>query len=239
MKSEQDDVRISQSAKEEDAAQSEPSLSLWGQLWVSQRENIRILAIALVIAIFLRIFVAEPRFIPSNSMEPTLHIGDRLLVEKVSYSLHPPRIGDIIVFEPPPQLREFGYTGKQAFIKRVIATPGKTVSVVNQQVLVDGQPLQESYILEPPEYVMTPITVPPGTVFVMGDNRNDSNDSHVWGVLPQDNIIGVARFRFWPLSRLGNVSIARPTVGQPAVNEGAPAMLSLMPMLDFGFSISD
>jgi signal peptidase I len=164
------------------------------------------LAIALVIAIFLRIFVAEPRFIPSNSMEPTLHIGDRLLVEKISYRLHPPQVGDIIVFEPPPQLREYGYTRKQAFIKRVIATSGETINVEHQQVFVDGHPLQESYILEPPEYLMGSITIPPNTVFVMGDNRNDSNDSHVWGVLPQKNIIGVARFRFWPLSRLGNVT---------------------------------
>jgi signal peptidase I len=180
--------------------------SFWGTFWAGQRENVRILAIALVIAVMLRIFVAEPRFIPSNSMEPTLHIGDRLLVEKVSYRLHEPHSGDIIVFAPPAQLREYGYTGKQAFIKRVIATAGETVTVENHQVLIDGQPLQETYTLEPPDYIMRSITVPPDSVFVMGDNRNDSNDSHVWGVLPEDNIIGVARFRFWPISRLGAVS---------------------------------
>ena len=173
--------------------------------WQGQRENIRILAIALLIAVVMRIFVAEPRFIPSNSMEPTLQIGDRLLVEKISYHLHPPRPGDIVVFEPPPQLRDYGYTNRQAFIKRVIATPGETVVVHNHQVFVDGVPLQEPYVLEAPDYGMLPVAVPPDMVFVMGDNRNDSNDSHVWGVLPQGNIIGLARFRFWPLSRLGNV----------------------------------
>jgi signal peptidase I len=178
----------------------------WRQWLAGQWENLRILTIALFIALLLRIFVAEPRFIPSNSMEPTLHIGDRLLVEKVSYRLHPPRFGDIVVFQPPPQLADYGYTHKQAFIKRVIGTPGETVVVAHQQVFIDGTPLPEEYILEPPEYEMLPLDVPPGTVFVMGDNRNDSNDSHVWGVLPEANIIGVARFRFWPLSRIGRVS---------------------------------
>ncbi|MGF1524788.1 MAG: signal peptidase I [Leptolyngbyaceae cyanobacterium] len=182
------------------------SQPFWRQFFSSQRENIRVLAIAFAIALFMRFFVAEPRFIPSNSMEPTLHIGDRLLVDKVSYQFYPPHAGDIVVFQPPPQLREYGYTGKQAFIKRIIATPGQTIAVAHQQVFVDGTPLQEPYILEPPAYDMPPVAVPPATVFVMGDNRNDSNDSHVWGFLPQDNIIGPARFRFWPFSRLGRVA---------------------------------
>jgi signal peptidase I len=183
----------------------EPSSS-WQKLLLGQGENIRILAIALVIAVLLRLFVAEPRFIPSNSMEPTLQVGDRLLVEKVSYRWQPPHDGDIVVFTPPPQLQEYGYTDRQAFIKRVVATPGETVTVKDHQVLVDGAPLQEDYVLESPEYAMPPITVPPGGLFVMGDNRNDSNDSHVWGVLPQENIVGRARFRFWPFSRVGEIS---------------------------------
>ncbi len=203
MKSKPDERSIPDTS-EQSASPSE--LSLWRRLWESQRENIRILAIALVIAIFLRVFIAEPRFIPSNSMEPTLHIGDRLLVDKISTRLHPPHVGDIIVFQPPPQLREYGYRGDQAFIKRVIATPGETVTVTDHHVLVDGKPLQESYTLEAPDYLMGSITVPTGGLFVMGDNRNDSNDSHVWGILPQDNVIGIARFRFWPLSRTGSVA---------------------------------
>ncbi|MEM1280457.1 MAG: signal peptidase I [Cyanobacteria bacterium P01_H01_bin.152] len=183
-----------------------PESPFWQHLWEGQRENVRILAVALVIAVFLRFVVAEPRFIPSNSMEPTLHVGDRLLVDKVSTRLHPPHFGDIVVFKPPPQLQDYGYSGKQAFIKRVIATAGETVTVTNHQVIVDGNTLREAYTLEPPDYLMGSITVPPGNLFVMGDNRNDSNDSHVWGTLPQDNVIGIARFRFWPLSRFGQVS---------------------------------
>lgn len=194
----------SSSAEASGTTEASPS-PFWRQVLAGQRENIRILAIALVIAIFMRFFVAEPRFIPSDSMEPTLHVGDRLLVEKISYRLHPPHRGDIIVFQPPLQLRQYGYTGKQAFIKRVIATPGQTVAVIGHQVVVDGATLQEPYILEPPTYDMVPVTVPSGTVFVMGDNRNDSNDSHVWGFLPEDNIIGLARFRFWPFARFGSV----------------------------------
>lgn len=184
----------------------EPSPSFWQTLWSRQGANIRLLAVSLVIAILMRLFVAEPRFIPSNSMEPTLHIGDRLLVEKVSYRLHPPHAGDIVVFQPPPQLREYGYTGKQAFIKRIIANSGETIAVQNHQVIVNGESLQEPYTLEAPDYRMPPVTVPAGTVFVMGDNRNDSNDSHVWGFLPQENIIGQARVRFWPFSRIGRIS---------------------------------
>lgn len=204
MKSEQNDAPATkQSATENSPVAEAVSPPLWQQIWVGQKENIRILAIALVIAIVLRLFVAEPRFIPSNSMEPTLHIGDRLLVEKVSHHLHSPRAGDIVVFEPPPQLQEYGYSTQQAFIKRIIATPGETVSVSDHTVFVDGVPQRENYILEAPDYIMGAVTVPPDTVFVMGDNRNDSNDSHVWGVLPENNIIGVARVRFWPLSQVG------------------------------------
>jgi signal peptidase I len=219
-------VPSQESSEARSGASESPEPTSGSRFWQSQRENIRILAIALVIAIALRIFVAEPRFIPSNSMEPTLHIGDRLLVEKISYRLHPPHVGDIIVFAPPPQLQEYGYTGKQAFIKRVIATPGETVAVTNQQVMIDGQPLLESYTLEPPAYLMSPLTVPPDTVFVMGDNRNDSNDSHVWGVLPDENIIGVARFRFWPLSRLGMVTAVTPQYASSPQSPTAPRITS-------------
>mgnify|MGYP001790720943 FL=1 len=170
-------------------------------------ENVRLVAIALTIAIFVRFFIAEPRFIPSPSMVPTLAVGDRLLVEKVSYHLHPPTRGDIVVFEPPPQLQEYGYQASQAFIKRVVGLPGQKVQVSQGKVYVNGEPLAESYILEAPQYEMPPVTVPAGQLFVMGDNRNDSNDSHVWGFLPIENVIGRAALRFWPLDKAGTVSV--------------------------------
>lgn len=174
-------------------------------LWEKWRENIVLLVVALALSLLIRIFVAEPRYIPSDSMFPTLEIGDRLVVEKVSYRLHPPEFGDIIVFAPPPQLRAQGYTENQAFIKRIIGQPGQQVAVRGGRVYLDGRPLPEDYIAEPPDYDWGPHPVPAGQYFVMGDNRNDSNDSHIWGFLPEENIIGRAAFRFWPFDRLGNV----------------------------------
>lgn len=169
-----------------------------------QRENLQILVIALVLAVVIRIFIAEPRYIPSDSMEPTLLVGDRLVVEKVSYRLHPPQTGDIIVFDPPAQFQEqFGFIPDKAFIKRIIGMPGDIVQIEAGTVYRNGQPLVEPYIAEAPSYEMLPVQVPTDHYFVMGDNRNNSNDSHVWGFLPRHNIIGRAVFRFFPFQRLG------------------------------------
>ncbi|PPS44195.1 signal peptidase I [Chroococcidiopsis sp. TS-821] len=179
--------------------------SFWLRVWHSQKENLILILIALVLAFLIRTFVAEPRYIPSDSMLPTLHMGDRLVVEKVSYWLHPPMTGDIIVFEPPPKLQTMGYAKDQAFIKRVIGKPGDIVAVANGKVYLNNQPLTEDYIAEPPAYQWGPQQVAENEFFVMGDNRNDSNDSHVWGFLPRENIIGRACFRFWPLKRIGFV----------------------------------
>ncbi|MEY3297696.1 MAG: putative signal peptidase [Cyanobacteriota bacterium] len=168
--------------------------------------NVRVLLIALVVALVVRVAIAEPRYIPSNSMDPTLHIGDRLLVDKLSYRWQPPHRGDIVVFNPPAQLVKLGYQNGQAFIKRIVGEPGDTIQVQSGQVVLNGQPLPETYIAEAPRYDMPALTIPPGYVFVLGDNRNDSNDSHVWGPLPQQNLIGKARLRFWPFDRLGPIS---------------------------------
>jgi signal peptidase I len=169
------------------------------------RENITTVGIAMIIALLIRIFIAEPRYIPSESMFPTLTIGDRLVIEKVSYKFHPLDRGDIIVFQPPPQLQAIGYEADRAFIKRAIAVSGDTVAVTNGIVYLNDRPLTEPYIAQAPQYNYPAVTVPEGQVFVMGDNRNNSNDSHRWGFLPQENIIGHAVFRFWPLDRFGLV----------------------------------
>lgn len=171
--------------------------------WKSWWENAQILFIALILALLIRTFVAEPRFIPSDSMLPTLQVGDRLVVEKVSYYFHPPQLGDIIVFDPPPQLQIQGYAKDQAFIKRIIGTPGQVVQVQDGKVYVDNQPLAEPYIAEAPYYNWGPQQVPADEFFVMGDNRNNSNDSHIWGFLPRQNIIGRAWLRFWTPKRIG------------------------------------
>ncbi|MEB3289741.1 MAG: signal peptidase I [Leptolyngbya sp.] len=168
--------------------------------------NVRVLLIALVVALVVRVAIAEPRYIPSNSMDPTLHIGDRLLVDKISYRWQLPHRGDIVVFNPPEQLVKLGYTRDQAFIKRIIGEPGDTIQVQGGRVILNGQSLPEAYIAEAPQYEMPAVSIPPGYVFVLGDNRNDSNDSHVWGPLPQQNLIGKARLRFWPFDRLGRIA---------------------------------
>ncbi|MCV3213598.1 signal peptidase I [Plectonema radiosum NIES-515] len=185
---------------ESDAKQTPASKS---KIWRILPENLTLVAIALCLAFLIRTFIAEPRYIPSDSMLPTLFTGDRLVVEKVSYKFHPPKTGDIIVFQPPTELQHRGYLKDQAFIKRVIGKPGEVISVAKGKVYLNGQPLEEDYIAEPPNQPFPPVTVPKDEFFVMGDNRNDSNDSRYWGFLPRKNIIGRATFRFWPFDRIG------------------------------------
>ncbi len=180
---------------------STPKNTTWQTIW----ENVQILVIAIMLAVIIRTFIAEPRYIPSESMYPTLETGDRLVVEKVSYYFHPPQPGDIIVFEPPMQLQLQGYQKSQAFIKRIVARGGDTVAVKDGKVYVNNQLLEENYILESPHYNLESVNIPEGYLFVMGDNRNNSNDSHVWGFLPEKNVIGHAIFRFFPWQRIGSI----------------------------------
>lgn len=175
------------------------------KVWRSLRENLILITIALVLAFFIRTFIAEPRYIPSNSMLPTLHIGDRLVVEKISYRFNSPKFGDIVVFQPPPKLQSRGYSKDQAFIKRIIGTPGDTLKIDNGKVYLNGNILQEDYIKEPPSKPYPLVEVPPNQYFMMGDNRNDSNDSRYWDFLPRQNMIGKAIFRFWPPGRIGTI----------------------------------
>ena len=173
--------------------------------WRSLRENLILITIALVLAFFIRTFIAEPRYIPSDSMLPTLETGDRLVNEKISYRFTSPKFGDIVVFQPPPELQSRGYSQDQAFIKRIIGTPGDTVKIDDGKVYLNGNILQEDYIKEPPLQAFQLVRVPQNQYFMMGDNRNDSNDSRYWGFLPKKNMIGKAIFRFWPPGRIGTM----------------------------------
>ena len=169
------------------------------------QENTITVGIALLLALLIRVFIAEPRYIPSDSMVPTLLTGDRIVVEKVSYKFNTPNRGDIVVFKPPAKLQILGYDPDQAFIKRAIATAGETIAVENGIVYLNNRPIAENYIAQPPAYNLQPLTIPDGNIFVMGDNRNNSNDSHIWGFLPIKNIIGRAVFRFFPIDRIGKI----------------------------------
>jgi signal peptidase I len=135
-------------------------------------------------------------------MEPTLEVNDRLVIEKISYHLNPPERGDIVVFWPPESLTPPGQR-RDAFIKRVIGIPGDVVEVREGQVYVNGEIIEEGYIKEPPDYQWGPEQVPEDAYLVLGDNRNSSYDSHAWGFVPAENIIGKAMVRFWPVDRLG------------------------------------
>ncbi|MDJ0567682.1 MAG: signal peptidase I [Pleurocapsa sp. MO_192.B19] len=164
-------------------------------------ELLKTLVSAGILAFGIRACVAEARFIPSESMLPTLAIDDRLIVEKVSYRFREPKRGDVVVFSPTDTLKEQNY--KDAFIKRVIGLPGDVVEIKNNNVYVNNQELTEKYILNAPNYNYGPMKVPDGQYLVLGDNRNNSYDSHYWGFVPRENLIGRATVRFWPLNRLG------------------------------------
>jgi signal peptidase I len=160
----------------------------------------------LAVALLLRWAVLEPRWIPSGSMLPTLQLQDRILVEKIRPHLDGalPR-GSIVVFHAPPALVQAGYDPRSALIKRVVGTPGDRIAVVDGQLWRNGEPVVEPWRSEPIGYRFGPVTVPDQCLLVLGDNRNASLDSHVWGPLPAEAVIGTAVLRYWPLQRLGPI----------------------------------
>ena len=168
--------------------------------WV---ELLKTVGMAGFLALGIRTFVAEARYIPSGSMEPTLEINDRLIIEKITYRLRKPERGDVVVFSPTETLQQQNF--RDAFIKRVIGLPGEEIEVRGGRVIVNGQALREKYIEEKPEYDYGPVVVPEDQYLVLGDNRNNSYDSHYWGFVPRDNLIGRAAVRFWPPNRLGSL----------------------------------
>ena len=174
--------------------------------------------IALVVAFILKTFVAQAYYIPSSSMEPQLHIGDRVIVSKLSYDLHDPHRGDIIVFPSPEDhsvddsplpIRVvrgiFEGVGlakpeKEILIKRVVGLPGETVQAHDGHVFIDGRQLFEPYL---PKGLATetfgPTTVPKGSLWVMGDNRGNSRDSRFIGAIKESDVIGRAILKVWPI----------------------------------------
>ncbi len=131
------------------------------------------------------------------SMEPTLKTGEFVIVNKLAYKFNLPDRGDVIVFHYPrdPQ---------QEYIKRVIGLPGDTITISNGQVLVNGQAIDEPYIAAEPAYE-SQWTVPEDSLFVLGDNRNNSSDSHSWGPVPMEKVIGKAIFVYWPPQKWGAI----------------------------------
>ena len=162
------------------------------------KEFIQSLVIAAVLAFFIITFVAQSFVVDGRSMEPTLHNGERLFVNKFIYRFHPPERGDIVVFTPR------GAPDKK-YIKRVIGLPGETVYIRDGRTYINGEPLQENYINEPMQQNFGPYQVPKNSVFVMGDNRNHSADSRfpgIVGYVNYDSISGKAFWVYWPLTKM-------------------------------------
>ncbi len=176
----------------------------------SQGVSWRNLLLWCLLAILIRWQVIEPRWIPSGSMLPTLQIQDRILVEKIRPRMNQKRqnslsFGNIVVFHPPQNLVKAGYESKSALIKRVIGTPGDQIEVHEGKLFRNGYLVQETWRSEPMNYEMDVFTIPEGQLWVLGDNRNNSLDSHLWGPLPEKDVIGTAVWRYWPLNRFGPI----------------------------------
>ena len=188
-------------------------------------ELVTIVAVALGLALAIQAFVVKPFRIPSESMVPTLAVGQRVLVDRITSHFSEPGRGDIVVFKPPQGAdddqcgvqhppdeacpKPTAQRSQTNFIKRVVGLPGDHLKVLAGRVYINGKELNEPYIKPSAtcEICNLPrqITVPPGHFFMMGDNRGESDDSRTWGPIPKKWIIGKAFFTYWPPRRIGTL----------------------------------
>ncbi|HUW66240.1 MAG TPA: signal peptidase I [Spirochaetia bacterium] len=159
-------------------------------------EILESVAVALLLATLIRIFALQPFYIPSGSMEPTLLPGDRIVVGKVAL-FGQPHQGDVVVFHYPVDQR-------QDFVKRLIAVGGQTVELKSSHLYINGNLVAQPYLPNGLTFAdFGPLTVPAGDYFMLGDNRNNSDDSRVWGYVKQNLVIGRVLFMYWPVDRIG------------------------------------
>jgi signal peptidase I len=206
-------------------ASPKQSASAGGNTLTFAREFAVLIAVAIAVAFVMKATVAQAFYIPSPSMVPQLEVHDRIVVSKLAYRFHDPRRGDIVVFDCPPEaplckqprhrflpirlMRDIGEAvgmvqpDRDEYIKRVIGLPGETVEGHDGQVFVNGRALIEPYL---PEGITTEDfpaqQVAPGQLWVMGDNRGDSEDSRMFGPIERKKVVGRTVFRIWPLSRM-------------------------------------
>lgn len=172
------------------ATKSRWRLSWWIQLLA--------IALAFVIGLVLRYYYFQSTTVTAKSMLPTLVPGDKLLIKKAAYWREPPQRGDIVVFPAPSGKNEY-------LIKRVIGLPNEHIVSIRGKVYINGRPLDEPYTGGIPTHDIMPMVIPPGTVYVMGDNRNHSEDSRDFGPIKIDDIIGKVVWRLAPLERFGPI----------------------------------
>lgn len=169
-------------------------------LWI---EGFKTVGLSLFFAFGIRTLVAEPRYVSSGSMLPTLEVNDHLMIDKLSYRWSNPQRGDIVVFSPTEELKRQHF--QDTFIKRLIGLPGEKVEIKGGRVYINDKLLREKYIAENLVYHWGPVTVPANSYLVMGDNRDNSYDGRYWGFVPRANILGKAVVRFWSPDRLGEI----------------------------------
>lgn len=162
------------------------------------RETLETLIPAVLLALVINLFLAQATRVFGQSMEPNLHTNQRIVVEKLTYRLHDPQRGDVVVLKLPQEAGEL-------LIKRIIALPGETISIHDGKVWINDVPLDEPYLTQTTFGEMSPRTVPDGHVFVLGDNRGFSNDSRSFGTVPLENIVGRAWLSYWPPEEIGFV----------------------------------
>ena len=169
----------------------------------------------ILLALIIRWQIIEPRWIPSGSMLPTLQVQDKILIEKIRPRLlkklhHNLNYDEIIVFSPPQSLIDSGYDSRSDLIKRLVGLPGDTIEVSGGNLIRNQELINEPWLNGEIQYEMNPVKVPEHQIWVLGDNRNNSLDSHIWGPLPEEKIVGTAIFRYWPLQNLGPIRFPTP-----------------------------
>ncbi len=162
---------------------------------------IKTFLIAIILGLFFEKFIFGFTIVQGLSMYPTLKNEDKLFINKFEYQIHKPHQGDIVIFVPPIKERK-----KELFIKRVIALEGDLFEILDGKIYINGEPVEEAYTnfeeYDDRDYLVTAGVVPEGMAFVMGDNRNDSNDSRCFGYVPIKSIKGRAEYRIWPVEAM-------------------------------------
>ncbi|MEI8232707.1 MAG: signal peptidase I [bacterium] len=186
-------------------------------LWLFFLDFLETIVVSLAIFAVVYIFLFQPHQVDGQSMVPNFQNGEYILTDKLSYRIHPPKRGDVVVFHSPQDERV-------DFIKRILGVPGDTIKIVGGYAYLNGTKLEEDYVNDPGNVLAgrfvrenMDIEVPPGQYFVMGDNRGHSSDSREWGLVNAGSIVGRAFFRYWPVATFGLIPTAEAEITVGAV----------------------